>query len=81
MSSGGHSMFVEHGREILLDVGLALVFPGELAHVPSPAGVGDFAGVEINEGGVVDGGAVSGSPGGLMMGCQLSMDDLHFLRL
>ena len=72
---------MEHGREVLLDVGLALVFPGKLAHVAGPAGVGEFAGVGVDEGGVVDGGAVTGVPGGLVVGGQLSMDDLHLLRL
>ena len=72
---------VEHGREILLDVGLALVFPGELAHVPGPVGVGELAGIGVDEGGVVNGGAVSGAPGGLVVDGELPMDDLHLLRL
>ena len=40
---------VEHRWEVLLDVGLALVCPSKLAHVAGPLGVGEFAGVGVDE--------------------------------
>ena len=70
---------MEHRREILLDVGLALMNPGELTHVAGPLGVGEFAGVGVDERTVVDAGAISGAPCGLVVGSQLPMDDLHLL--
>ena len=70
---------MEHRREVLLDVGLALMNPGELTHVAGPLGVGEFAGVGVDERAVVDTCAISGAPGRLMVGSQLPMDDLHLL--
>ncbi len=76
---GGTFEVVEHGGEVLLDVGLALVDPGKLAHVASPLGVGQLAGVGVDEGAVVHLGAVPGAPGRLVVSCQLPMDHLHLL--
>ena len=70
---------VEHRREVLLDVGLALMDPGELTHVARPLDIGKFTGVGVDKRTVVDTSAVSGAPCGLVMGSQLPMDDLHLL--
>ena len=72
-------MLWKHRREVLLDVGLALMNPGELTHVAGPLGVGEFSGVGVDERAVVDSDAVPGAPGRLVVGSQLPMDDLHLL--